>query len=56
MIIRPAGNQNSWSARAVIPTILEQLHAGATEIRLGATTPTRDFTYVEDTARGSGTG
>jgi nucleoside-diphosphate-sugar epimerase len=40
------------STRAVIPTILTQLHKGATEIRLGATSPTRDFTYVEDTARG----
>jgi nucleoside-diphosphate-sugar epimerase len=36
----------------VIPTILSQLHAGATEIRLGSTTPTRDFNYVDDTVRG----
>ncbi|MEP6599429.1 MAG: SDR family NAD(P)-dependent oxidoreductase [Actinomycetota bacterium] len=40
------------SARAVIPTILGQLHAGVSEIKLGATTPTRDFTFVTDTARG----
>jgi NAD dependent epimerase/dehydratase len=40
------------SARAVIPTILGQLHAGVTEIKLGATTPTRDFTFVTDTATG----
>ena len=40
------------SARAVIPTILGQLHAGVTEIKLGATTPTRDFTFVTDTAAG----
>ncbi|MGH2613612.1 MAG: SDR family NAD(P)-dependent oxidoreductase [Thermomicrobiales bacterium] len=40
------------SARAVIPAILRQLAAGATEIRLGATTTTRDFTYVTDTAAG----
>jgi len=40
------------SARAVIPAILEQLHAGADEIRLGAVTPTRDFTFVDDTAAG----
>ncbi|MFI6316662.1 GDP-mannose 4,6-dehydratase [Nonomuraea sp. NPDC050556] len=40
------------SARAVIPAILAQLHAGATEIELGALTPTRDFTFAEDTARG----
>jgi NAD dependent epimerase/dehydratase len=40
------------STRAVIPTILTQLHRGATEIALGATTPTRDFNYVEDTVAG----
>jgi nucleoside-diphosphate-sugar epimerase len=40
------------SARAVIPAILHQLHAGAAAIRLGSTTPTRDFTYVTDTAAG----
>jgi dTDP-glucose 4,6-dehydratase len=39
------------SARAVIPTIVMQLLAGD-RIRLGATHPTRDFTYVTDTARG----
>ena len=36
------------SARAVIPTIISQALAGDT-IRLGALTPVRDFTYVEDT-------
>lgn len=40
------------SARAVIPTILAQLHAGQTEIHLGSLLPTRDFTFVEDTVRG----
>lgn len=40
------------SLRAVIPAILAQLHAGGGEIRLGSTTPTRDFTYVEDTVAG----
>ena len=40
------------STRAVIPTILSQLHKGATEIELGATSPTRDFNYVEDTVSG----
>lgn len=38
------------SARAVIPTILSQLLAGATELRLGDLRPTRDFMYVRDTA------
>jgi NAD dependent epimerase/dehydratase len=40
------------SMRAVIPTILQQLHAGRTEIELGAVSPTRDFTFVSDTAAG----
>jgi len=40
------------SARAVIPTIITQIANGATEIKLGDTTPTRDFNYVEDTCRG----
>ncbi len=39
------------SARAIIPTIVVQMLAG-NEIRLGALTPTRDFTYVDDTVRG----
>lgn len=38
------------SARAVIPTILSQVQAGATSIRLGDLRPTRDFTFVTDTA------
>ena len=36
------------SARAVIPTIVTQALAGS-EIRLGNTATTRDFTFVEDT-------
>lgn len=40
------------SARAVIPTIITQLLAGEEEIKLGSLTPTRDFNYVKDTARG----
>ncbi len=40
------------SARAVIPTIITQLLAGKTEIKLGSLDPTRDFNYVKDTARG----
>ena len=40
------------SARAVIPTIITQLLGGATKIKLGSLTPTRDFNYVKDTARG----
>lgn len=40
------------SARAVIPTIITQLLAGAAEIRLGALHPTRDLNYVTDTCAG----
>lgn len=39
------------SLRAIIPTIAAQLLAGG-PVRLGATAPTRDFTYVTDTADG----
>jgi NDP-hexose 4,6-dehydratase len=39
------------SARAVIPTIISQVLAGVTTIRLGDLRPTRDFTFVSDTAR-----
>jgi NAD dependent epimerase/dehydratase len=40
------------SARAVIPTIITQIAGGAGLIKLGDTSPTRDFNYVEDTCRG----
>ena len=40
------------SARAVIPTIISQIANGATEIKLGDTSPTRDFNYVTDTCVG----
>ncbi len=40
------------SARAVIPTIITQALAGAETINLGALSPTRDFNYVKDIARG----
>lgn len=40
------------SARAVIPTIISQIAAGARQVKLGSLTPTRDFTFVRDTARG----
>ncbi|MDX6743763.1 SDR family NAD(P)-dependent oxidoreductase [Actinocorallia sp. A-T 12471] len=38
------------SARAFIPTVISQIAAGMDEIRVGSLTPTRDFTYVRDTA------
>ncbi|WP_405777056.1 SDR family NAD(P)-dependent oxidoreductase [Streptomyces sp. NBC_00859] len=52
-VVRPFNTYGPrQSARAVIPTILAQLHSGAREIKLGSLAPTRDFTYVTDTARG----
>jgi NAD dependent epimerase/dehydratase len=39
------------SARAVIPAIIIQLAAGSRQLKLGALDPTRDFTYVSDTAQ-----
>jgi NAD dependent epimerase/dehydratase len=38
------------SARAVIPTIIAQVLGGKDEIRLGNLKPTRDLTFVKDTA------
>ncbi|MEV7405165.1 GDP-mannose 4,6-dehydratase [Streptomyces sp. NPDC091267] len=52
-VVRPFNTYGPrQSARAVIPTILAQLHSGATAVKLGSLTPTRDFTYVTDTAAG----
>ena len=52
-IIRPFNTYGPrQSQRAVIPTIIGQLLAGAETIELGSTTPTRDFNFVEDTVQG----
>jgi NAD dependent epimerase/dehydratase len=40
------------SARAVIPTIITQIASGQRQIKLGATLPTRDFSFVKDTVEG----
>ncbi|MBI3493213.1 MAG: GDP-mannose 4,6-dehydratase [Acidobacteria bacterium] len=40
------------SARAVIPTIITQIAGGQRRIKLGAISPTRDFSYVQDTVAG----
>src|SRR5450756_2011501 len=53
VIVRPFNTYGPrQSARAVIPTVITQLLAGATEIKLGAVHPTRDLNYVTDTAAG----
>jgi len=52
-IVRPFNTYGPrQSARAVIPTIITQLFAGANEIKLGSLHPTRDFNYVKDTVAG----
>ena len=52
-VVRPFNTYGPrQSTRAVIPAILSQLHSGAEEVRLGSTTPTRDFNYVDDTVAG----
>ena len=51
-VIRPFNTYGPrQSARAVIPTVITQLAAGARSIKLGALSPTRDFNYVLDTVR-----
>jgi NAD dependent epimerase/dehydratase len=40
------------SARAVIPAIITQVANGAQFVRLGAISPTRDFSFVKDTVAG----
>jgi len=52
-IIRPFNTYGPrQSARAVIPTIITQIAAGNSRIKLGAVSPTRDFNYISDTVRG----
>ena len=52
-ILRPFNTYGPrQSARAVIPTIISQIASGANELNLGNTLPTRDFTFVQDTAEG----
>lgn len=40
------------SARAIIPTIISQIASGMDVIKVGDLSPTRDFNFVADTARG----
>jgi len=52
-IIRPFNTYGPrQSMRAVIPTIIGQIASGQKKIRLGSLTPTRDFNFVSDIARG----
>ena len=52
-VVRPFNTYGPrQSARAVIPTIITQIASGKEDIELGDTSPTRDFSYVEDTCKG----
>jgi NAD dependent epimerase/dehydratase len=52
-IVRPFNTYGPrQSARAVIPTIITQIASGNKEIKIGDTTPTRDFNYVKDICNG----
>jgi len=52
-IVRPFNTYGPrQSSRAIIPTIITQIAQNLKVIELGALTPTRDFSYVEDTAQG----
>lgn len=52
-IVRPFNTYGPrQSARAIIPTVITQLASGKNTLQLGDTSPTRDFNFVKDTARG----
>ena len=52
-IVRPFNTYGPrQSARAIIPTIVSQIVAGRTRLRLGNLEPTRDLTFVLDTVAG----
>ncbi|MHA7774504.1 NAD-dependent 4,6-dehydratase LegB [Roseibium sp. M-1] len=52
-VIRPFNTYGPrQSTRAVIPTIITQIAKGNRTIQLGNLTPTRDFSFVTDTANG----
>jgi dTDP-glucose 4,6-dehydratase len=52
-IVRPFNTYGPrQSARAVIPTIISQIASGRRKLKLGNLHPTRDLTFVKDTAKG----
>jgi nucleoside-diphosphate-sugar epimerase len=52
-VVRPFNTYGPrQSARAVIPSIIIQIANGEKKIKLGDTSPTRDFNYVTDTCNG----
>ncbi len=52
-IVRPFNTYGPrQSSRAVIPTVVTQLLSGEAKLKLGNLSPTRDLTFVKDTADG----
>ena len=52
-IVRPFNTYGPrQSARAIIPTVISQVLSGKKKIKLGNIHPTRDLTFVKDTAEG----
>lgn len=52
-IVRPFNTYGPrQSARAIIPTIITQILNGQSTVKLGNLSPTRDLTFVKDTANG----
>lgn len=52
-VVRPFNTYGPrQSSRAFIPTVISQLLSGQKRVRLGNLTPTRDLTFVKDTAAG----
>lgn len=52
-VIRPFNTYGPrQSTRAIISTVLHQLFSGSSEVRIGSSSPTRDFNFVADTVRG----
>jgi len=52
-VVRPFNTYGPrQSARAFIPTVIAQILSGCSKIKLGSLTPTRDLTFVKDTAQG----
>lgn len=52
-IVRPFNTYGPrQSARAIIPTVISQILNGQKRLKLGNLSPTRDLTFVKDTAKG----
>ena len=53
VVVRPFNTYGPrQSMRAIVPSIITQIASGRNEVRIGNLRPTRDLTFVADTARG----